>query len=46
MSPNQLNIKLTTKNIEHIRLHLLKVTTFVNQMTPIILIHWEENKNL
>ena len=46
MSPNQLNIKLLTKNNKNLRLHFLHVTTFVNQMTPIIVILWKENKNL
>ena len=34
MSPNQLNIKLITKNNKNLLLHFLKVTKFVNQMTP------------
>ena len=38
MSPNQLNIKLITKNNKSLRLHFLKVATFVNQITPIIVI--------
>ena len=44
--PNQLNIKLITKNNENLRLHFLKVTKFVNQMTPIIVMLWKENRNL
>ena len=37
MSPNQLNIKLITKN-KKLSLQLLQMTTFFNQMTPIIVI--------
>ena len=36
--PNQLNIKLTTKNNKNLCLHFLKVTKLENQMTPIIII--------
>ena len=36
--PNQLNIKVIKKNNKNLRLDCLKVTTFVNQMTPIIVI--------
>ena len=46
MSPNQLNIKLITKNNENLRLHFFQVTTFESKMTPIIVILWKENKNL
>ena len=35
MSPNQLNIKVITKNNKNLRLNFLRVKTFVNQMTPI-----------
>ena len=35
---NHLNIKLITKNNTNLRFHFLQVTTFVNQMTPIIAI--------
>ena len=38
MSPNQLNIKLITKNKKNLRLHFLQVTSFVNQMASIIVI--------
>ena len=31
--PNQLNIKLITKNNKNLRLHFMQVTTFVGQMT-------------
>ena len=44
--PNQLNIKLITKNNKNVRLIFLQVAKFVNQMTPIIVILWKENKNL
>ena len=44
--PNQLNNKLITKNNKNLRLHFLILTTFVNQMTPIIVILRKENKNL
>ena len=40
--PNQLNIKLITKTIK-IFVCNFEVTTFVNQMTPIIVILWKEN---
>ena len=43
---NQLNIKLITKNNQNPPLRFLQVTTFVSQMTPIIVIPWKENKNL
>ena len=36
--PNQLNIKVIKKNNKNLRFDCLKVTTYVNQMTPIIVI--------
>ena len=44
--PNQLNIKLITNINKIIRFYFLKATKFVNQMTPIIVKLWKENKNL
>ena len=44
VSPNQLNIKPITKNIKNLRLHFLQVTTFVSQMTPIIVILLKKQK--
>ena len=41
-----IKIKLFIKNIEKLRLHLIKVKRIVNQMTPIIEILWKENRNL
>ena len=42
--PSQLNIKLFTKNKNNFRLRFLQMTTFVDQMTPIIVKIWKENK--
>ena len=36
--PNQLNIKLITNSNENLRLQFLQLTTFVSQMTSIIVI--------
>ena len=44
-SPNQSNIKVITRNNKNLCLDCLKVTTFVDQMTPIIVILGKENKN-
>ena len=44
--PNQLNIKVITKNNKNIRLHFLQVTKFVSQKTLIIVILSKENKSL
>ena len=46
MTPNQLNIKVITKNCKKTSFAFLQVTTIVSQMTPIIVILWKENKNL
>ena len=43
---NQLDINVITKNNKKLRLDCLKATTFANQMTPIFVILWKENKNL
>ena len=43
--PNQLNIKLITKNNKNLRLHFLKVTKLVNQMTPMFVMLLKENRN-
>ena len=45
-SPNQVKIKLITKKIKHLCLLFLQVTTIVSQMTRIIAILRNENKNL
>ena len=44
--PNQLNMKLINKNIKDLCEDCFQVPKFVNQMTPIILLLWKENKNL
>ena len=49
MSPQyqyQLNIMLITKNNKNLRMQFLKSTNFVNQMVPIILMLWKENRKL
>ena len=42
--PNQLNIKLITKNKKNLGLHFIKVTTFVFQITHIIEILWKKKQ--
>ena len=42
--PNQLYIMVITKNNKIFRMHFLQVTTFISQMTPIIVISWEQKK--
>ena len=42
--PNQFFIKLITKSNKNLRLQFFQVTTFLNQMTPIIVILWKTTK--
>ena len=42
--PYQFNIKLIIKNNKNLCLHFLQATTFVSQMTPIIVILWKKTK--
>ena len=44
--PQQLKIKLMTQSKKKSSFDFLKLTTFVNRMTPFIVIVWKENKNL